>query len=209
MSKRTLIAICFFTVNRSIQSPHYLDVHPCLDTLTANFKKMFEDGLYTDIQLQCGKRTFHAHKAVLIARSEVFAAMLNNDMLEKQKNSIEIVDMSHHTMEEFLKYLYTGTLPELNMDIATRLYEAGDKYAVETLKSRCTHFFREHLEEMNACMLFALADAHSDEYLKEFVVSYMVRKNILEDIRSQIKCEYPHLTFDKIYQSYRTARQTD
>ena len=51
---------------------------------------------------------FEVHKTILMARSEVFAAMLSNtDMSETRTNSTTIKDLSPGALKEMLRFLYT------------------------------------------------------------------------------------------------------
>jgi hypothetical protein len=57
-----------------------------------------------------GEVSFAVHKTVLIARSEVFAAMLtaSSDNSEKATNRMVIKDIKPKVVKELLRFLYTG-----------------------------------------------------------------------------------------------------
>ena len=46
---------------------------------------------------------------MLSARSQVFHAMFNSDMLENKSGSVEVEDFHPNVMKEMLQYIYTGT----------------------------------------------------------------------------------------------------
>ena len=54
----------------------------------------------------CDKREFHCYKFMLAARSEVFAALLRHEFLEKQSSRVELkeIDSETSTMELLLSY---------------------------------------------------------------------------------------------------------
>ena len=56
-----------------------------------------------DITLLCGEKRFPVHKAILAARSDVFATMFNhNDTEEANTNEVQIVDTDPSTLERLL-----------------------------------------------------------------------------------------------------------
>lgn len=52
----------------------------------------------------CDKREFHCYKFMLAARSEVFAALLRHEFLEKQSSRVELKEIDSETMELLLSY---------------------------------------------------------------------------------------------------------
>lgn len=187
-----------------------MEIGPCLESLSNDFRKLMENGSETDLEIRCGENTSHVHKAVLIARSEVFAAMLQSDMLEKGSSFVNIVDMEYSILDIFLRYLYTGILPDIDVDICRELYEAADKYGVDALKTRCAMILKENLTVENACNMLVLSDNHCDDDLKQFVTSYMIQKDILMYMEEgQPFCSlYPKLAVDVLYRAYKLMKLT-
>lgn len=73
-------------------------------------------------------RTFKAHKAILAARSPVFAAMFEHAMEESRANRVEITDVEPDTLAEVLRFIYTGRVVDLdNPNSAQDLLAAADK----------------------------------------------------------------------------------
>jgi speckle-type POZ protein len=58
--------------------------------LSQDFSMLFENKTFLDVILSVSGRELHAHKAILAARSPVFAAMFTHDMKEKRNNYMEI-----------------------------------------------------------------------------------------------------------------------
>ncbi len=56
---------------------------------------LFDTQRFSDVTLFVGGREFLAHKAILAARSPVFAAMFEHEMEERKHNRVEITDMDH------------------------------------------------------------------------------------------------------------------
>ena len=44
----------------------------------------------------------------IVSRSEVFAAMLRHEFLEKQNSRVDVKEIDGETMELLLSYIYTG-----------------------------------------------------------------------------------------------------
>ena len=187
-----------------------MEIQPCLESLSKDFCKLWENRSEADLEIRCGDKILQVHKAILIGRSQVFEAMLQSNMLEKNENFIEIVDVEYPILEIFLKYLYTGTLPNIDVDVCTDLYKAADKYCVDSLKTRCALFLKENLTVENACYVLVLADTHCDNDLKQCVTSYMIQQDIfmyMED--GQAFCAlHPKLAVDVLYQAYQIMKLT-
>ena len=81
---------------------------------------------FSDVTVICKGQEFCCHKLILAARSPVFKTMLGKDMLEKNKNVINIEDSNPDSVRAMLDHIYTGNLPDKgNMD---NLLYLGVKY---------------------------------------------------------------------------------
>jgi speckle-type POZ protein len=89
-----------------------------------------------DVELNVRDRTFSAHKAILAARSPVFA----NEFAKKQSltngpQKIQIDGVEPSTVEQFLYFIYTG---ESVSSLANEeLLKLAVKYQIKTLASLC------------------------------------------------------------------------
>jgi hypothetical protein len=61
-----------------------------------------------DIKLKVGTANFKAHRDVLAEASDYFAAMFSHDMVEKEKDVIEIQGISPGGFTVILDYFYHG-----------------------------------------------------------------------------------------------------
>ena len=146
-----------------------------------DFSKLYGDTSSCDIVINCEDKTLKAHKIVLQARSKVFDAMLKSDMAESKTGVINVTGIKSSTLECFLKYLYSATLPKLNVASSKELYEAADRYDVKELKQACSEFLIMKLSDGNACDLLVLADLHHDKDLREEAIDYIVERKIPEN----------------------------
>lgn len=94
--------------------------------LSEDLGGLFESQKFSDAILCVGKEEFYVHKAVLAARSPVFAAMFQHEMEEKKQNRVEITDVDPVVLREMLRFIYTGKASNLDkMD--SDLLSAADK----------------------------------------------------------------------------------
>ena len=98
--------------------------------LSDDFNTLFESPNFSDVTLACGNREFKAHKAILAARSVVFNAMFEHEMLEGKSNHVEIKDVEAEVMSEVLRFIYTDKSNNVDK-MADMLLSAADKVSFE------------------------------------------------------------------------------
>ena len=118
-----------------------------VSTLLGDFAALRKNGLMADVNIVLEGRQFPAHKTVLSARSDLFAAMFGHtDTLESQKGEVLVKDVNKVTMENFLTFLYEATLPkDLDFDGYVELLKVADKYQVASLIELCATKLRENI----------------------------------------------------------------
>ena len=94
--------------------------------LSDDMGQLFESQRFSDVTLSVGGREFQAHKALLAARSPVFAAMFEHEMEERKHNRVDITDVDHEVLREMLRFIYTGKTNNLEK-MADDLLAAADK----------------------------------------------------------------------------------
>jgi len=96
------------------------------ESLNTDLNSLLENGLYADFTLLVGGKEFQLHKAILASRSPYFKTMLESDFEESRKNRLEIDDVELELFEEFLRYVYTDTVDEMDEN-ASDLLILADK----------------------------------------------------------------------------------
>jgi len=90
-----------------------------------------EDTL-SDVCLLAEGRKFHAHRAILSARSPVFAAMFEtppeNADVGHAKSTVDVHDLESDVLEEMLRFIYTGRVTQLEL-MAEKLLCAATRCA--------------------------------------------------------------------------------
>ncbi|GIY22213.1 speckle-type POZ protein-like [Caerostris extrusa] len=145
--------------------------------LTEDLKAMYDDGLISDTELRTKTRKFPAHKNILSARSPVFKAMFSSDMLENSKGCVDIEDLEDETVHAMLVYMYTDSMKETSWKSIVQLFAAADKYAIISLKNKCSSFLKENLSEENVCEILVMADRHQEGDLKAVVENYIISRD--------------------------------
>jgi speckle-type POZ protein len=140
--------------------------------LSEDLGALFESQRFSDITLNVNGVEFQAHKAVLAARSPVFAAMFEHEMEERKHNRVEITDVETEVLREMLRFIYTGR--SLNLDkMSDDLLAAADKYALDRLKVMCEESLCSGLSVENAADVLILADLHSADQLKAQAIDFI------------------------------------
>ncbi|XP_032752673.1 TD and POZ domain-containing protein 5-like [Rattus rattus] len=146
-----------------------------MQMLAEDLGVLWENSLFTDCSLVVAGQEFRAHKAILAARSPVFRAMFENEMLESLTDRIEIHDIHLQVFKEMMAFIYTGKAPHLHSySMATGLLAAADKYALQGLKVMCEDALCRNLSVKNAVPTLILADLHRAEHLKTKVMDFII-----------------------------------
>ncbi|XP_047003566.1 protein roadkill-like isoform X1 [Schistocerca americana] len=87
------------------------------------------------VTLVSGNTRLVVHKAVLEARSPVFAAMLQ-DMLEDGSDQLSIPDVEGPVLQRLVGYMYTLRLSQLQ-GLGPQLLAVADRYGVVGLRALC------------------------------------------------------------------------
>ncbi|CAL8116455.1 unnamed protein product [Orchesella dallaii] len=149
--------------------------------------KMFKESIRTDVTIKTNNRIFRAHKAILMTRSSVFAAMFAVDMLENEVNIVEITDFDDDIVEGMLEHLYSGETDYMNERVQ-ELLQIAEKYNLAGLKEGCEYQLVDNLNKENAAANLILANNYNAPYLKEKAVEFIC-KNKGELLKSQTFCE--------------------
>lgn len=136
----------------------------------ARFKELWTSKNYSDLTIVSGSedengkpKEFAVHKNVLGTQSSVFAAVFKNEIKEKREEKMKIENFSTETIEEMLKFIYTGQLKESN---AMDLFAIAGKYDVKLLKETTEKIILRNINDSNAIEVFSLAHLHNSDEMK-------------------------------------------
>jgi len=107
--------------------------------LMEDMQQLWESKSLSDVRLVVADQEFRAHRAVLAARSSVFASMFSTDMAEAQSSTVTVADVRPEVFEMLLEFLYTDSLTRQDAEpqVIGDLLKAAKKYAVPRLASLC------------------------------------------------------------------------
>lgn len=133
------------------------------EKFTKGFEDMWSTGKFSDFTIVVGNREFRVHKSVLAIQSSVFAAIFETDS-ENSRHQMTIEDFSVESVEEFLRYFYTGVLPEKSNNM--EIYSLSAKFKISNLKSVFKEDIIHNLDSSTAIETFSLGHLHDDDELK-------------------------------------------
>ncbi|CAO2207332.1 unnamed protein product [Urochloa humidicola] len=136
----------------------------------------------TDVSFVIGGQTFHAHRAVLAARSPVFRAELLGSMAESTMPFIALEDIAPETFKHMLQFIYTDAFPDdhelgdpaMGIKMLMLLLAAADRYALGRLKLLCAKWLWDNMTLTSAADALAFADKHNCPELKEKCLDFIV-----------------------------------
>jgi len=143
-------------------------------SLSQNLEQLFNNRKETDVSFIIKGKEIKAHKAILLARSPVFAAMMESGMKESIENRIKINDITPDTFEALLRFVYTDRVDLGRLDVQDLLV-AANKYMLPLLKLECQKNLSERLTTGNCAEMLALADLHNCVHLKKSAVNWIIR----------------------------------
>jgi speckle-type POZ protein len=166
----TFICKILSHLRKGLETSHPLGIAiNCLNGLSAHFQGLFDSMQLSDVIFNIEDRQFPAHKLILAARSEVFAAMFQHPTKENLTNQITIQDIEPEVFHELLRFIYTGRVSLEKMDsLAAGLFIAADKYLVDELKRKCENYLLHHMSP-DICIELLLRSnlLNPMEYVKE------------------------------------------
>ncbi|KAL9286053.1 putative chromatin remodeling & transcription regulator BTB-POZ family [Arabidopsis thaliana] len=151
----------------------FLRLSSSLDHGTSSTSRSFTDVVLIASEDNAGSPPIPAHKSVLVSRSPVFKAMLENEMEESLSGTIKISDVSYDALRTFVYYLYTAEAC-LDEQMACDLLVMSEKYQVKHLKSYCERFLVTKLSPDNSLMTYAFAHQHNAKHVLDAALSQIV-----------------------------------
>lgn len=131
---------------------------------------------FTDItfSVTTSELMFYAHKAVLAARSPVFAKMFEHSLQESITNCVTVTDINPEVFKELLTYIYTGQAPNIQT-LASSLLNPAEKYQLGRLKALCERQMSYGLQVENAAETLVLAHTYGADHLKRNALRFIIK----------------------------------
>ena len=126
--------------------------------------------------------------------------MLARDTLENLTNTIDIKNIPSDAVEDMLKFIYTGTLPEDAKSENIDLLHAADMYELGALKEACVTILVESLDVSTCISTLIMVD----RYIPHVV-------SVREEVIRFIKCKAEELVdfedWDKLMDTFPALRK--
>ena len=155
------------TQNPDMALPDSLKSSSYLSDLTM---KIMKDASTTDLKITCGekdnKKIFHVHKNFFCARSPVFRAAVETDMLEGRTKEIYIEEVDPVTLQEMISYIYTGDFTVL-----------ADKYILPGMMDLLCFRMKDVEDENIADMLIAAGNISVETTYIEIILLISVGRH--------------------------------
>lgn len=156
---------------------------------------------FTDAEIKFGNQTFKVNRAILIEQSnewqKLFRDNTNKIYLEPTENDVTI---STIVMKEFLIYMYSGWVQQLN-SIAEQLLMIANKFQMFALKAACENVIYDKLNTNNAAELLVIADKASSRLLSRKIVDFILKnKNAVVGTAgwNKLKTSHSHILHEII-----------
>ncbi|XP_065202488.1 speckle-type POZ protein-like [Planococcus citri] len=147
--------------------------------LCQDFISLLNNSEFSDVVLLTKNKEYPAHKAILAARSPVFATMFKKGQESGKKiKRVDITDLrDEKTVDEMLRYIYTGKCENIR-ELADDLLTAANKYGLSGLEKMCMKTLCKNLTIENAANMLLLADKHHANELKPKIIRFIAEKYV-------------------------------
>ncbi|TMS32804.1 hypothetical protein L596_000605 [Steinernema carpocapsae] len=165
------IAAAVDTVTTTVDEP--LESIDFERQLGEDYLRLLQDDVLTDFTIRIGNRDIRTHRAILAARSPVFAAMFaHSDTKEAKEGVLVIEDLDYEVVKDMLMFIYSGRTSG-KPDLAHDLLVAADKYRLDELKRYCEQAMIQDITTDNVCQQFVIGHMYNADRLKQRAADFM------------------------------------
>ncbi|XP_012264129.2 kelch-like protein 5 [Athalia rosae] len=143
----------------------------------------FQQQQLTDVILVAGTKRIPAHRLVLSAGSEYFAAMFTSSLRESGQNEIELMGVDGDALWALVQYCYTGCI-ELREDSVETMLGTACLLQLSAVVKACCHFLIKQLHPSNCLGIRMFADTQGCALLLSVAHAYTM-DHFMEVIRNQ------------------------
>ncbi|XP_060688625.1 kelch-like protein 4 isoform X1 [Hemiscyllium ocellatum] len=152
-----------------------------------------------DVLLIAGDHKIPAHRLVLSAVSDYFAAMFTNDVREAKQEEIKMEGVDPDALKALVHYAYTGLL-ELKEETIESLLAAACLLQLSQVVDVCCNFLMKQLHPSNCLGIRSFADAQGCMNLLKVAHSYTT-EHFMEVIKNQEFLLLPASEIEKLLAS--------
>ncbi|XP_034936195.1 kelch-like protein 5 isoform X2 [Chelonus insularis] len=146
-------------------------------------KEYLHNKLLTDVVLIAGGKRFPAHRLVLSASSEYFAAMFTSSLRESSQSEVELIKVDPDALWALIEYCYTGSI-ELREDCVETLLATARILQIDSVVKACCQFLIKQLHPSNCLGIRMFADTQGCSHLLSVAHNYTT-EHFMEVMSSQ------------------------
>jgi speckle-type POZ protein len=146
-----------------------------------HLSKLLDEMDGTDVSFTTNGQTFHAHRAVLAARSPFFKTKFFGSGADTTSSNINLDEIEPATFKVLLKFIYTGALPGDDglgcsppLEMFHHLFAAADKYGLHRLKLICAQKLWENVSLDSIANTLDSAEMYNCLELKTKCIDFLV-----------------------------------
>jgi len=113
-----------------------------------------------------------AHRVIVAAGSPVFHAMLYGNTKEKHDNEIPLPLVDSHTLQQLLRFIYTGQV-QTSCDDCLNLLHAAHYFDVSLLQVKCAEMIAASLDKHNYSKLAIIAAQQQFDFLQKQCLKFL------------------------------------
>ena len=173
----------------------------CQKQVIDHLDNLFAEKNFSDLEITCDEEVFYCHRNIISARSPVFSAMFQADMIENHLQKVNIRDVKKEVFSEVLKFIYTGKVSSEDSlkEQARDILAVANKYQLDLLKKLCEAQLVSTLDASNCVELLVHGDLHQATNLKMMAldsVSMNLASLIETDVYKHFRRQHPDLEFE-------------
>ena len=140
-------------------------------------------GLYTDICIKVGKKSFQAHRLILSCYSSYFKTMFETEMKEKYADIVTIDGVDASSLESLLNFIYTEEIC-INQQNVFDLLATSDYLQFDDAKQLCFDYLSSILSVATCFKVLQMADLYQNHCLLIQVFEF-ISKNFAQILCNQ------------------------
>lgn len=154
-------------------TPDLFHSHNHPERMIRKMEQYVEKRQLCDVTLIVGSKRIPAHRLVLSAASDYFAAMFMNDVKEASMEEIRMKDVDPDAMVAIVNYAYTGKI-SLQEDTVENLLSTACLLQLSEVVEACCSFLMKQLHPSNCIGIRQFADAQGCSNLYKVANTYLM-----------------------------------
>jgi len=122
---------------------------------------------------QIGQHQVRAHRVVLAAFSDYFAALFGTGMNESGQSEVTLHDVDGDSFVRIVDFAYSGRIA-ISADTVQKLLETANYLGIEQVKNGCCKYLADRFNVSNVLSVLTMADGLGLQSLVSRVKSFLL-----------------------------------